>query len=128
MTATDLLTALRVRCIRLQPSGGGLSVRAPKGALTPDLVEALREHKADLLALLQERAADHLTGISREVMEAGAVPIWPVAWKHPLLCQDCGEVPWGAAGAALRCPWCQYREAGFPVPRLVPTEAMEEAA
>ncbi|GIW96963.1 MAG: hypothetical protein KatS3mg111_0296 [Pirellulaceae bacterium] len=51
MGAAGLLTELRKRGVKLVPVGDRLRF-APKDALTPDLVEALRAHKAEMLALL----------------------------------------------------------------------------
>jgi hypothetical protein len=43
----------------LRQSRGRLVVKAPTGVLTADLVEALRTHKAELLALIEaEKVAD----------------------------------------------------------------------
>jgi TubC N-terminal docking domain len=72
MTATSLFAELTARGVRLSiaptPEAGGLPplrlrVRAPEGALTPGLKEAIERHRADLLGFvfeLEERAAIHL--------------------------------------------------------------------
>ena len=52
MSAGALLTELRRRDIQLRAVGSELRCSAPAGALTPELREQLRQHKADLLALL----------------------------------------------------------------------------
>ncbi|MGD0946783.1 MAG: hypothetical protein ABSA52_05065 [Candidatus Binatia bacterium] len=52
MTAVTLLDELRRRRVELIPEGVGLRYRAPKGALTPDLRQALAAHKVELLSLL----------------------------------------------------------------------------
>ena len=42
------------RGIRLHPAGDdGLTIDAPQDTLTPDLIERLKAHKAELLALLR---------------------------------------------------------------------------
>jgi hypothetical protein len=51
MMATKLLLDLRRRGLVLAPEGTGVRV-SPKSALTPELRETLRTHKADLLTAL----------------------------------------------------------------------------
>jgi hypothetical protein len=51
MNAAQLLTELRARGIQLEPAGDGLRVRAAAPP-EPELREAIRRHKAELLALL----------------------------------------------------------------------------
>jgi hypothetical protein len=51
MTAAQLLAELRARGIELEPADGGLRVRAAAPP-EPELREAIRRHKAELLALL----------------------------------------------------------------------------
>ena len=46
---TDLIARLESLQVRYWEDEGRLRVSAPEGALTPDLVEALRAHKDDLL-------------------------------------------------------------------------------
>lgn len=50
MTTNDLIYELIDKGIKLIPqAGGGLDVDGPAGALTPELIEALRQHKAMIL-------------------------------------------------------------------------------
>ena len=50
MTTDDLIYHLIDKEIKLIPqAGGGLDVDAPASALTPELIEALRQHKATIL-------------------------------------------------------------------------------
>lgn len=51
MTLMGLLIHLRASKVRLEPNGDRLRVDAPEGALTPELRQAIREHKPELLAL-----------------------------------------------------------------------------
>ncbi|MGD9719887.1 MAG: hypothetical protein AB7O59_01580 [Pirellulales bacterium] len=52
-----LLTECDAIGIRLVPAGGGgLTIDAPQEVLTPDLVDQLRIHKAELLVRLQPHA------------------------------------------------------------------------
>ncbi len=56
LTVTDLLGELAQRGIRLSAQGNQLQLRAPKGALTPDLREQLAVQKGEILRLLHARA------------------------------------------------------------------------
>ena len=51
MTANDILSELKRRGVHLEMAGDKLRVR-PRGAVDPDLVEAMRRHKGELLGLL----------------------------------------------------------------------------
>ena len=48
-----LLKRLHSLNVKLIPCGDELRFKAPKGALSPELVQELREHKADLLSMLR---------------------------------------------------------------------------
>jgi hypothetical protein len=52
MTATGLLDELRTKGVHLTVAGEHLGVDAPKGVLTDDVRQAIRQHKQELLALL----------------------------------------------------------------------------
>lgn len=52
MTALALIAELLRRGIRVWVEGGRLAYEAPRKALTPDLLEAMRAHKEVLRALL----------------------------------------------------------------------------
>jgi hypothetical protein len=55
VTAAALVAELRARGVTLRPEGGALKVR-PVSKLTPDELKALRQHKAEVLALLAKVA------------------------------------------------------------------------
>ena len=55
MSPTAILAELRERGIELVAEGNQLRYRAPRGALTPDLREAMRQFKPGLLAVLTGR-------------------------------------------------------------------------
>jgi hypothetical protein len=56
----ELLADCGAQRIRLLPAGGGgLTINAPKGALTPDLLGRLTAHKAEILAILGPKADAH---------------------------------------------------------------------
>lgn len=79
MQAQQLIGEFAGAGIRLSAEGGSLAVEGPREALTPERIEALRQHKADLLAALtdpdiaafEERAAiaEHDGGQSRQDAE-----------------------------------------------------------
>ena len=54
MTATDILSELARRGVHLEVAGDKLRWR-PKEAVTPDLVEALKQWKAEIIAALSGR-------------------------------------------------------------------------
>jgi hypothetical protein len=55
MSALALLQQLHELAVALEPSlDGTLRYRAPKGVLTPPLVDAMRQHKPGLHALVEE--------------------------------------------------------------------------
>lgn len=82
MTAQELLTELERAGVRLTPGAdyGRLRVNAPAGALTPEWRRALVELKAELLKLLDERAA-------RAALQGAPVArdsaLWLKAANHP---------------------------------------------
>lgn len=54
MTAETVLCDMTGRGITLIPNGDRLDVEAPDDLLTDDLIVTLRQHKAELLAILTE--------------------------------------------------------------------------
>jgi len=56
MSAVQLIRQCRDAGIRLQARGDRLHVEAPAGSITPELRQALVDHKADMLALHAIRA------------------------------------------------------------------------
>jgi hypothetical protein len=57
VNAAELLAEFRGRGVELFAKDGGLRFRAAKGALTPEMRQAVTEHRADLLALLSSPPA-----------------------------------------------------------------------
>ena len=75
MTATELLSQLRARDIRIWVEDDRLRLNAPKGALTPELQEQLVAHKAEILAYLQTvQTASSLPVLTR-VNGQGLLPL-----------------------------------------------------
>ncbi|MGI8656846.1 MAG: hypothetical protein ACR2LC_16700 [Pyrinomonadaceae bacterium] len=69
-------------CVSLGASSSELSIDAPRGTLTPELTELLREHKADLIELVYEREEaaaiedeGQLSDIGRAYLEAQSPPV-----------------------------------------------------
>jgi len=82
----DLLAECEARGIRLTPAGdGGLSIDAPRDALTPDLLGRLKAHKADLLAMLRP-APEPIPALPVAAQEAPAKPTKAVC--------RCGSTTW----------------------------------
>ena len=53
MTSSETLTELDRRGVVLEPNGDKLRYRAPQGALTPELREAITENKAEIISTLR---------------------------------------------------------------------------
>jgi len=58
MTLLGLLVELKRLNVKLSLAGDKLRLEAPAGTLTPKLKEALRQHKAALIALLSGRPVE----------------------------------------------------------------------
>lgn len=56
MSSIEFINELAGRGIELWAQDGKLQYKAPKGAVTPSLVDELRTHKATLVALLEQFA------------------------------------------------------------------------
>jgi amino acid adenylation domain-containing protein len=71
----ELLASLARRDIRLALADGELRVNAPRGALTPALAEALRERKAEIVAVLEQGGAGAVAPPIAPVPRTGALPL-----------------------------------------------------
>jgi hypothetical protein len=71
MSLATLLDDLRRRGVVLNDDGGVLRYRAPKGALADGEVRLLREHRADVLALLRGGATGRGADLSGKTEAAG---------------------------------------------------------
>lgn len=97
MNAAQLLDELRVRGVVLEAVGDRLRVEAPKGTITPELHEALKDHKVEIIALLMTgdteiawRAAVMVSQIPTE----GYVPLLvarEAVEPQPGQCISCGN-------------------------------------
>ena len=110
MTAVvELVAQLRARGVTLEPDGPTLVIR-PASAVRPEEITALRQHKADVLALL--RAVDLPS--ARVALSSYAHP-WPDAIERLgprrvdafAPCEgSCGRWSWVRYGAAVLCLSC----------------------
>ena len=57
MTPHDLLASLHAAGVEVVQAHDNLRLRGPEGALTPDLLAAVKQHKPALLRLLVDREA-----------------------------------------------------------------------
>ncbi len=69
----EILSDLTRRGVWLAPNGDRLYVDAPKGLLTPDLLDELRRHKAELLALLHDVLPDTVEDLAEHWNERAAI-------------------------------------------------------
>lgn len=108
MTATMLLDELRTNGVHLTVKGEHLAVDAPKGVLTDDLRQAIRQHKAALLTLLTPRLPRHRGGM-------------PVT-RPTTPCPQCGSVEWQEHITYRYCRACGWEnQPPLPhTPLLVP--------
>jgi hypothetical protein len=95
MTTRDLLRQLSTLGVILTPHPDGtVNGRAPKGTLTPALVDAMRQHKSELHALVEEfeeRAAiaEYCGALTRAEAEWLA---WECVCTPNAGCAACGYV------------------------------------
>jgi thioesterase domain-containing protein len=77
LNVAALLGKLVRRDIRLSAEGGQLRLNAPRGALTPELREALRARKAEILEFLRE--AERISSLPPAI-----VPLQPLGARPPV--------------------------------------------
>ncbi len=78
MTPESLVAELCERGVAIESAGGELRLDAPAGAMTPDLLAAVKSCKAELLKILQSRADvewDRFLGV--------CVPMAGGGWRDP---------------------------------------------
>ncbi len=80
LNVVELLSDLAAREITLWVEGDQLRYRAPKAALTPQIVTTLRQHKAELIAWLQERDAVATDGQGGYPLTQGQLGLW-LEWQ-----------------------------------------------
>lgn len=72
MTAVEVLAACDAKHIRLVVVGDHLQYRAPRGAVTDALREAVARHRADIVEMVRARIA-----VAHEAPAA-----WPEPWRE----------------------------------------------
>ena len=97
MAVKSLLGELRSKGVKIKVNDDRLTLDAPKGTLDDGLVAQIREHKAELLALLNSRLPRH----------AGGFPVTDT--EHP--CAVCGCTEWQQHVTYKYCLTCG-RESG----------------
>ena len=93
MSVDQLLTALANRQITLTLEGGRLKYRAPAGALTPDLREAISRHRQTIIARFTAPKNGKTNG------KTTCIHVFPEKWlDHPpengkvrTTCRLCGR-------------------------------------
>jgi amino acid adenylation domain-containing protein/thioester reductase-like protein len=89
MTIDDLLTALRQQQVQLWVEGGQLRYRAPQGALTESLRDALSRQKHEIMARLQQpQRSPQLTPA-------------PAQWHQPFPLNDIQQAYWLGRGGTF---------------------------
>lgn len=97
--AGEVLAALRVRDIRLMVDGDQVRYDAPAGAMTPEVVTLLREHKTALLALLSQP-------IPAAAPEQLPAPVLPALLTPHYPCVVCGHTDRWEDRGIWRCRRC----------------------
>lgn len=122
MTAAALLGDLQARGVAFSIDGGKLIIDAPHGVLAETDVARLREHKPELLALLQTAPASHaeavawLAGYQRqpkgdrtaESFDDSPDALWAAAEEPGEPCPRCGSLAvWWTPLDTKKCLRCE---------------------
>jgi len=115
VSAARLLEALTSCGAQVWADGDRLEMDAPAGALTPDLLEALRSHKAELLALLTEASSPATDAAYGESVA--------LTWEMLTACQTLADVSpptdraaWDVAHNRYQAKASQVRAFGRTMP------------
>ena len=134
MSALPIISEISEQGITARLEGDEVTLSAPKGTLTPDVISRLRGKKPDLLRSLrelQERADQDWLEISTDPAKLKAFAelvmiedmrhrgIVPDHYTATTNCKHCGPVPifegnWPESDG---CPWCFNRLQGLPMPK-----------
>ena len=123
MTLPALLDELEMAGIRLEPHGGWLDIDAPQGVVGAELLERLKRHKVELLALLTgPTPADDLPADSQQPHGDAAgdpdaaeePPLGPDGWPADCVdprdltpCATCGRLElWQSLAGCWHCMRC----------------------
>ena len=106
MGVDELVTALTAAGCQLRREGEQLRIKDPQHALTDDLRQAIREHKAALLVMLAQP-----TPAPERPSPAPSTPTIPILeerWDLPP-CRQCGgRVRWLNANLVPTAPWFMH--------------------
>ncbi|HEY8036291.1 MAG TPA: amino acid adenylation domain-containing protein [Methylobacter sp.] len=83
-TVVDLLRQLNQQGIRLYLEQGELRFKAPKGAMTPEVMAQLKANKAELIALLQQVEVSH-TALAEPLSRFADSPAVPLSFAQQRL-------------------------------------------
>jgi hypothetical protein len=107
MNLTALLGTLEGLGVRLFVDGDRLGCDAPKGVLTPTLLDELSDHKPALMAQLAERVTQLPRGSPAPwPPRPPELAVWPVAWRER----------WGSLANHLQdqgIPWPDHEREAF---------------
>lgn len=104
MNATELLIELEARGVLIEAAGDRLRVDAPKGAVTPELREALAACKTEVLAILttsEDEIAWRVEAMLPHIPDVGAIPFLVARTLEQIdlgCCPSCGDCLNGMAG------------------------------
>lgn len=105
MTAVAFLQDLQARDIRLTATEDRLTYDAPRNTMTEALLALIRQHKADIVTLLEEWAAlPHTRPCSRQAPMGGPTGLWRPGRGSP------STPPWGGLQEDPRA--CQAGQEG----------------
>jgi len=76
MTSSETLAELDRRGVVLEPNGDKLRYRAPQGALTSELREAMEENKAEILSTLRRVGDGQLPPLDRPLKTEQELRRW----------------------------------------------------
>ena len=116
-TSHALLETLAGVNIQLTVSGDKLGIDAPKGVLTDDIRQAIRQHKAELLALLRQAEVSPGPGEPAAARPHSCEPGKATGEGQPAPCPKCGSLEWVPHGHPPEAAQClvpaQCRHAGL---------------
>lgn len=97
MTVMEILNELHSRGVTVEAAGDRLRVDAPKGAVTPELREALAERKTEVLALItvtEKDVAWRVAAMLEQIPDIGPFPFLVARNGFacgPNCCHSCGD-------------------------------------
>jgi hypothetical protein len=116
-TVQAILEICHDRGIVLNVAGDRLSVDAPPGTLTPDLLDGLKQHKSSLLGLLTRSKseleavqcnAEHHNAIHTCITSKVDVTLWDECIEIPDPCPKCSSLMfWWDALGGQHCMMCE---------------------